>query len=291
MKKIIYLFVAFALLNFVSCSKSGTSPSKQKGGTTATAMYPASMTLINGNTSQTYQYTYDSDNNLTKYGTPGLYEIAITPHIVTQSSFGTANDVINTYAYAGPSNAPVDIYTSVPSQLTITTSNRDIAADKTTSYGSGFWLYTPSKDDKILQMGSSDNGGQTINYAYDTNGNLKSISYINLSGPQAGKVISTVTVTAVDNKPSPFSAIKGYNVISYPQYYAPEIGFAFCKNNPTQIILTQFDYDTGTLVPDEQDDFTYTYNAQGYPTQVNVSISYLGIGASHGSKTYNFTYK
>jgi hypothetical protein len=292
MKNITYLFAAFALINFSSCSKSGTSPSKK-----GIAMYPASETLSqNGGASTTFQCTYNSDNNLTKIISDALdYELDIDGHNVTQTStiysnltnLHTTGQVINTYEYSGPSFAAVDIYTTIPAHVTIVTVNKDYVHN-TMNTKQGLSLdFQGSKD--ITQMLTEGNG-QHIDFTYDANDNFKTISWTNLTGFQAGSVNASMTVTAVDNKPSPFSAVKGYNVISYPQSDAPDYALAFCKNNPTQILYKQYDNAQETLVTTEQDDFTYSYNAQGYPTSVTVKITHPGTNTTD-TKSYTYTYK
>lgn len=254
-------------------------------------MYPASLAISNNSgSSQTYQYTYNSDNNLTKYGTPGSYEIAVDPHTVTQSSFTSASDVINTYAYSGPSNSPVDIYTNTPAQMSISTVSKNVSTGTSTTTPGKSWAFRGNSN-TITQMSTADQGGETIDFTYDANANLKTITWTNLSGQQAGIPFASLTVTAVDNKPSPFSAVKAYNVISYPQYYAPDFAFGFCKNNPSQMVYKQFDDSKGDLEPTEQDDFTYTYNAQGYPTAIAIKITYFGFPNIYATRNYTITYK
>ena len=291
MKKITYLLAAFALINFISCSKSGTSPSKKNGSTTS--LHPVTSTIVQtGGEPATYIYTYGSDNNMTKMAIGNTYEVDITPHTVTQTSISSEFDVINTYSYSAGSNLPVDIYTTIPGQLSISTYSKDNLSGTSTTIPGYLWLMQAGKDNTIAQMGTSDNGGQTVNFSYDANDNLKTIAWTQLSGAQAGKVFSTLTVTALDNHPSPFSAVPGYNVFSYTQsMYPSDYALAFCKNNPTQMIYKEFDYGKGDLEINEQDDFTYTYNDQGYPATVTVKVTYPGPPASQYTKSYTYTYK
>jgi hypothetical protein len=291
MKKIVYLFATLAFIAFGSCKKSGTSPSKKNGSTVS--MHPVSSTFIQtGSVLGTYTYTYDSNNNFTKMvnGT-NTYEIDVDPHTVTQTSITSETDVINTYAYSAGSNLPVDIYTTIPGQLSISTTSKDNLSGKSTSYKGYLWDMAAGKDNTVASMATSDNGGQTIDFTYDANDNLKTIAWTALSGPQAGKVASTLTVTALDDKHSPFSAVAGYNVFSYTEaMYPSDYALAFCKNNPIQMIYRQFDYDTAQLDINEQDDFTYTYNAQGYPTSVTVKVTYPADNLVI-NKSYTYTYK
>ncbi|HVS93440.1 MAG TPA: hypothetical protein VHE59_15480 [Mucilaginibacter sp.] len=287
MKTSAYLLAALALINFSSCKKSGTSPSKQKGG----AMYPATVTSVStGGLPITWTFTYDSNNNLTKYGGEGSYIVTIDPHNVVQSSFSETIDVVNTYAYSGGSNTPVDIYTTVPAQLSISTTQKNLTTGTSVSYPGFLWAMTAGKDNTITEMTTSDNGGQTVTFSYDANDNLKTVSWINLSGDQAGKVYAALTVTSLDNHPSPFSSVKGYNVIAYTQFmYPAEFALAYCRNNPIQMIYKQLD-GNGNLATSEQDDFTYAYNAQGYPTNITVKVSYPN-NSTVNSKSSDFTYK
>jgi len=288
MKKIVYLFAALALIHLSSCKKSGTSPSKKNGSTTA--MYPVSSTFVQtGGVQVTYAYTYDNNNNMTKMAIGNTYEVDITPHTVTQTSITSEFDVVNTFSYSAGSNLPVDIYTTIPGQLSISIYDKDNLSGTSTTTPGYLWLMQAGKDNTVAQMGTSDNGGTTINFSYDANDNLNTIAWTQLSGAQAGKVYATLTVTALDSHPSPFSAVAGYNVFSYTQsMYPSDYALAFCKNNPTQMVYKQMD-NNGNLTPTEQDDFTYTYNAQGYPETVTVKVTY--IGTSQIVKNYTYTYK
>jgi hypothetical protein len=291
MKKIIYLFAALALINFSGCKKGGTSPSKQKGSTTTTAMYPVSVTsLATGGVETTWTYTYDSNNNMTKYGLDGTYEVTIDAHNVVQSSLSSTLDVINTYAYTGGSNTAVDIYTNVPAQMSVSTTQKNVTAGTSSSYKGFLWLFQGGKDNTITQMGTADNGGLTINFSYDANDNLKTVTWTSLSGAQAGIAYASLTVTSLDDHPSPFSAVAGYNVIAYTQsMYPAEYALAYCKNNPVQMVYKQLD-GNGNLATSEQDDFTYTYNTQGYPSNVTVKVSYPN-NSLISTKSSDFTYK
>ena len=288
MKKIVYLFAALALIHLSSCKKSGTSPSKKNGSTTA--MYPVSSTFVQtGGVQVTYAYTYDNNNNMTKMAIGNTYEVDITPHTVTQTSITSEFDVVNTFSYSAGSNLPVDIYTTIPGQLSISIYDKDNLSGTSTTTPGYLWLMQAGKDNTVAQMGTSDNGGTTINFSYDANDNLNTIAWTQLSGAQAGKVYATLTVTALDSHPSPFSGVAGYNVFSYTQsMYPSDYALAFCKNNPTQMVYKQMD-NNGNLTPTEQDDFTYTYNAQGYPETVTVKVTY--IGTSQIVKNYTYTYK
>jgi hypothetical protein len=290
MKNIVYLFSAFAIISFSSCSKSGTSPTKQTGTTTATAMYPASYSLSQGGSTVTFQFSYDGNNNITKYTNGGSNETDVDLHTVVRTVSSGTDVFITTYAYAGASNAPVDIYTTIPTTLSISLYHKDLQSGGSTTSPNGAWLFTGGGN-TLTQEATSDQGGKNLNFAYDANGNLKTVSFVSLSGAQAGIPYSILTVTSLDNKPSPFSAVKGYNIISYPQAYLAEYALAFCKNNPTQMVLSQYDVSTKTYIPVEQDDFTYLYNDKGYPTSITVNISYPGPPETHFTETYTYTYK
>jgi len=285
------ILIPVVLLSVLSgCKKSGTSPSKQIGATTI--IRPVSSTFVQtGGEPITYKYSYDSDNNLAGYGSVGEYEVAVDAHTVTQSSFSSEFDDVITYSYSGPSNTPVDIYTDIPTQMSISMYNKNVLAGTSTTTPGYLWAFEGSKN-IISKMYTSDGGGENIDFTYDANNNFKTISFTNLSGAQAGKVVVLMTVTGIDNHPSPFSSVKGYNVISYPQEFVSDYAQAFCKNNPTQIIYKRFDYDKGDLEIYEQDDFTYTYNAQGYPTAVVVKITEFGTNSNtYLTKNYTYTYK
>ncbi|TSJ41039.1 hypothetical protein FO440_15000 [Mucilaginibacter corticis] len=227
---------------------------------------------------------------MTGFGSAGEYQVAVTAHTVAVSTFSAEFDFVTTYAYSGPSNAPVDIYTDLPAQRSISTYAKDNLAGTSTTNPGKLWAFEGSKD-LITKLFTSDAGGENIDFTYDANNNFKTISFTNLSGAQAGKVVASMTVTGLDNHPSPFSSVKGYPVFSYPQMFISDYALAFCKNNPTQIVYKQLDYNKGDLETTEQDDFTYTYNDQGYPATVTVKVSYIGPPASSITKSYTYNYK
>lgn len=102
-----------------------------------------------------------------------------------------------------------------------------------------------------------------LNIYYNEQGNVSALQYEWTTGPR--QVIPAITVTAYDDKPTPYAAIKAmpFLMIDYSwNNYDPEpILTALSKNNP-------LDYDLGRTGPDI---FTrkmvYTYNPEGFPTE------------------------
>ncbi|WP_157278669.1 hypothetical protein [Olivibacter sitiensis] len=130
-----------------------------------------------------------------------------------------------------------------------------------------------------------------INYAYDNNENLKTIAW-SQKGVDSFIPYSRLTVTSLDDKPSPFSAVKGYQFAAFPMAYAPEYGLAFCKNNPLEIVEEVVDPATKQWTLYARTTFAYEYNDNGYPTKIAAATTYhTTAGASTFYKTYVYTYK
>jgi YD repeat-containing protein len=257
---------------------------------------------VQGSATYTYNYEYDKENHLTKYyrdniisyniGTNQVDQV-VTDYIFYQGAtvpFSTSGYSF-VYTLVGQPNTSVNLYTTAPTQVTYTYYYKNDISGETTSKPGGQLQFYNNKDGLPTKIITSDGGGKNTNLTYDDNGNLKLIEFVNLSGPRVGAVYGRLTVKSLDDKSSPFSGVKGYPTISYPQGYPQDYALAYCKNNPKQIISESYDVSKNAFVVYQQDDFTYTYNDKGYPTQIVVNTTYINAVTTHNTRTYNYTYK
>ncbi|WP_162996969.1 hypothetical protein [Mucilaginibacter kameinonensis] len=294
----IYFLAACAVLIFSNCRKPHDIKTPTVDPNIVNAMYPARMSFYDGSQSaypRVYTYTYDKDNHLTRYGKDSLVVWDINAHQVSSTVFDYPNSISAfTYSYGlvaiDKTPGAVDIYTGLPTQVSIDFFYKDLHFGTTRSNASGLWQFELAGG-HIMKALTSDGGGRNYNYSYDKDGNLSGMTFVSLTGPRAGAEYYRFTVKSLDDKSSPFSSVKGYGTISYPQSYFIDYAQAFCKKNPIQIVGERYDETKNAFVIDEQDDFTYQYNDKGYPTQIVVSMTYFEATTTHYTRTYNYTYK
>ncbi len=300
-KRIICVLASITVFFMVSCHKpSDIQPPPVVDTTLVNAMYPSTRVDYQGSNSRTeFKYEYDKDNHLIKYGLDDVSVRLIGSNVVNDNIYQkNANSVsvlsaTRSYVFtlAGLPNTAVNIYSSVPTQVDITDYNKNPVTGATTSRVIGRWQFETGKDNLWTKEITSDGGGLNYNNSYDAKGNLKMIEFVSLSGPRAGALYNRLTVTSVDDKPSPFSQVKGYRAASYPAVYAKDYALAYCKNNPLQIIIENYDADKNAFVLGEQDDFTYTYNPKGYPASITINTTYFRGTTTHYTETFVYTYK
>lgn len=101
-----------------------------------------------------------------------------------------------------------------------------------------------------------------LNIYYNAQGNVTGLQYEWTTGPN--QVIAPVTVTAYDDKPTPYTGLKGmpFLLVNYQwDNYDPEpILTALSKNNP-------LDYTTGSGASIYKREMVYQYNANGFPIE------------------------
>ncbi|MDR3697871.1 hypothetical protein [Mucilaginibacter sp.] len=301
-KSTVYLLATCSILLLGNCKKNlgSLKPPPTVDSAIVNAMYPASVTTYPGET----KYEYDKDNHLVNYSRDSTVIVNIGANQVDQNvnEYTTNSNgqsvlyhVSTTsfvYNMVGQPNTSVNIYNTAPTQVTYTYFDKDIKSGITQSRPGGQLQFENNKDGLPVKEISSDGGGYNYDFTYDSNGNMQKVEFVHLSGPRAGAVYGRVTITSLDDKHSPFSAVKGYWVASFPQSYQSDYALAFCKNNPKQIISESYDTTKGAFVVYQQDDFSYVYNDKGYPTQIIINTTYYNATTTQGVvTTYNYTYK
>jgi len=295
----IYIFMAIIALTLSlnSCQKK-PSDIKTPLVVGADDMYPATKSFYdqgNGAYPTVFTYTYDKNNKLTRFGKDSVLIREINDHGVLETTYDLPLWIFQTgYTYStvnGTADTAVSLYTGSPNQVAIVSASKDLKSGVAKSSPSGLWNIFYNKTGLELKDVTSDGGGRNYNYSYDANGNLSEIDFVSLSGPRSGAVYSRLKVTSVDDKHSPFSAVVGYRFAAWPAAYPSDYATAYCKNNPKEITVDEYDADKNTLVPYEKDEFAYVYNDKGYPTTITVTKTYFTGAGSTYVKTFNYTYK
>lgn len=299
---------AFATSLLSNCQKKtgDLKPSPPVDSAIVNALYPVTQSFYDGNQSS-YPYRnkleYDKDNYLVKIDRDSTVFYNIGNNQVDQivNQYNTNNSgksvlsgtYTTSYVYTmvGLPNTSVNIYNSAPTQVTYTYFNKNQLTGVTQSTPGGQWQFENNKDGLPVKQISADGVGFNYNFTYDDKGNLKKVEFVHLSGPRANALYERLSVTSLDDKPSPFSSVKGYWPISYPQGYNWDYALAFCKNNPNQTITELYDATKNAFVLYEQDDYSYIYNDKGYPTQITINTTYFTAVTTHYVRTYNYTYK
>lgn len=277
---------------FTGCKKNTGSSNPQPGA--ADKLYPATLAFYN-NTQypENSVFKYDGDHNLTYTGNANRYYNIDAGHsqlIVIQRG----DTMYNTYSFDR------NIYT----EKGIVNATNLVKW----RYAGGLPPYQSAESKYLFmpavgtdgQVGHANLGKLSQNITYDNNGNVASVTHVTNAwgSPNStqydpgGLVLSKITYKGYDDKPSPYSSIAGYSYISVLWVYPQHFYFSLSKHNPTQIIEESLDTNTMKYSIYSKSDFTYTYNEQGYPTQVKIKIVYPSSGTPDQEfyLTYDFTY-
>ncbi|PZR25398.1 MAG: hypothetical protein DI535_18170 [Citrobacter freundii] len=283
------LVLIFALAFSSGCSKN-KSPNDPDTPGSGTTKYPATITKTDaaGRITTTYEYN-DKKQLISHKREDGVRRDFGTAQIVETVPSLTVT-AISTWDFEYKTTQNIYEGGSVGKMLWETTykfTNGNTRTDKR-----GIPLFTSTEDGRI----ESDktvlyvpDPTKTNYYTYDDKKNLKQIEFFQSTEPS--RPFNRLKVTGVDDKPSPFSAVRGYQWLSYPQSYAIDYSFAFCRNNPTQIVIESYDRTSNSYKIAEQNDFTYTYDTDGYPTTVNINTTYYGGTTTRYSGSYTIVYK
>lgn len=291
-----YFIAACLLLLLSNCKKvSDIKQPPPVDGAIVAAMYPVTQSYLDVGGAYNFKYEYDKNNQLTNIsrGNTLLWNIGTNQVDLISNQYAQTLVHVSTTSYvytlAGLPNTAVNIYNSAPTQVTYTYYEKDVTSGTTTSRPGGVVQFFTNKDGLPYKMllGSDWN----YNLTYDGNKNLTKVEFVPLSGPRNNIVSDRWTFTSFDSKHSPFSAVKGYWTISFPQGYTWDYALAFCKNNPKQIAYDRYDVDKKAFVPYQLDDYSYEYNDKGYPTRINISTTYYGNTTTHYSRGYTYAYK
>ncbi len=288
---------AIFLFSTSSCKKEA-KPCNPGGGDTLVpiqARIPIELSFYDGTASAyptVYKFQYDQNNLLTHWGTDSVYS-NIFAHGVSEVVFDWPyiSGFNYTYRIANSLDTSVSLYDGQPSELDIVFASKDRFYGITNSTPEAPYFFEYGANGLLVKSITNGGDGLNVNQSYDDKGNLKEIDYVRVNGVRAGNFFSKLTVTGYDDKFSPFIAVKGWKWASWPQGYAWQYATAFCNNNPTQITVVDWDDDSNSFKPYSVDDFTYTYNDDGFPTTIVDNTTYTTATTTHYTRTFNYTYK
>jgi hypothetical protein len=294
----IYFMAACMAMSLSNCKK--VSDIKQPpllNPDIVNAMYPSIQSYSDGPQSYTFKYEYDKDNHLVKYsrGNVVTWNISSNQVDVTVNEYSSSTQELvhmstTSYVYtlSGIPNTSVNFYETAPTYMAYSAVDEDLRAGTTKSRAGGTVQFANNKDGLPVKI--TDGPDHSYTYTYD-NKNLTRIEFLRTSGARANPIYARISFLSFDDKPSPFSSVKGYWPISFPQGYNWHYALAFCKNNPKQTVTEVFDESKSAFVKSEVNDYTYIYNDKGYPTTITINTTYYGGVTTHYLTTYHYTYK
>ncbi|MEO6356489.1 MAG: hypothetical protein ABIU77_19305 [Ferruginibacter sp.] len=274
MKIILFCLTVLSALFFCACGKP--APAATPPGTASCLPLTESTNFNAAYT--TYTYSYNADGTLANISYPPVnLAIGYSSTSITQPATVRAGltDSLNTYYNA-------NIFTGLP-----TTASQWITMDGITQ--SDYWNYTFAYDGKsrlVQVMETTPHIATDWEYKltifYNEKDNVTSLKYESITGPNASTVI---TATGYDDKPSPYSGIKNWQLYMHAGWnnYDPGPIFeALSKNN-----LLGFN-NSGD--PDRIRTITYTYNDNGFPLTRTNTNKKLSDGSTY-SYTETYTYQ
>jgi len=290
--KTIFSALCVTLL-LTACNKNGGG-----GGTpnNSDVMYPATLSSYEGNNSgypANFTFKYDDKHHLTYMGNHDRFS-NISSNGVQQVILTSQDTLIVANLFSG------NIYTGQGVNDVRTNYQwKYYSGTNTTSAVITYYFTTgPAPDYRV----SSHNGGTyTQFFTYDDNGNLVTSQFVTnaVGSPNSssydpgGLVYDKLTYKGYDNtKLSPYSAVAGYQFISYLWSYPWQFSLAVSKHNPTQVIEESLKTNTMKWSVYSQSDYTYIFNEQGYPSQIKITTVYPSTATPTKAfyQTYNFTY-
>lgn len=253
------MLVIVSLCCITSCKKNntGTAPSPAE----AKCAVKTETTGLAGN-QKSFEYEFDAAGNPTLVkvlnpngSTAATYEIG-SQTVVRKSTFGG-----NTLQLITKYNVS-DITRELPSLASVSIDDGDTLR---VNYYTYYFFYNSKK--QLVKVGEQTSTviGDTeydLNIYYNAQGNVSALQYEWTTGPN--QVIAPITVTAYDDKPTPYAGVRGmpFLLINYQwDNYDPEpVLTALSKNNP-------LDYTTGSGASIFKREMVYQYNAEGFPIE------------------------
>jgi hypothetical protein len=131
-------------------------------------------------------------------------------------------------------------------------------------YTYSFFYNAKNQLEKVSEQTSNIVGDweYDLSINYNDQGNVQALQYKTTSGPN--QVIPPVSVTAYDDKPTPYAGIRSWPFLminfAWNNYDPEPLLTALSKNNP-------LNYSTGTGASLFTRAMAYTYNSDGFPTE------------------------
>jgi hypothetical protein len=185
--------------------------------------------------------------------------------IATEYEIGNTSAVYSTHDNRGKlpwiiMNFSGDIFTGLPTKVDVSQWDGDTLRVKLYTY---FFFYNGKG--QLIKVGQQTNHyvgdpEYDLNIYYNDQGNVKALQYEWTTGPN--EVIPPITVTAYDDKPSPYAGFKNWYflLLNWSSSDPEPILTALSKNNP-------LDYTLGTGVGIFKRTMVYQYNPEGFPTE------------------------
>ena len=294
MKRIIYLSVIAFIVLLPACKKN-TGGGGGGGSNNSDLLYPATLSFYEGSNSgypANSTFKYDAQHHLTYMGNKDRYS-NISSAGVQQVVITSGDTLIIANLFAG------DIYTGNGVSLIKTNYMWKYSTGSSVTGPVNTYYFTNS-DATNNFVGSYNGGTYTQFFTYDNNGSLISSKIVTnaVGSPNSGNYdpggleYDRISYKGYDTKSSPYSAVPGYRFISYQWAYPWQFYLSMSKHNPAQIIEESLNTTTMKWSVYSQSDLTYTYNDQGYPSQVKITTVYPSTGTPTQAfyQTYNFTY-
>lgn len=253
------IWCGMALGFFTGCKKN--TPNNSPPVIQAKCAIKSETTALSGN-QKVFDYQYNAKGNLSvvNVATPGgnplfKYETGEQSVVASHEYLGKINATITKYEVS-------DLYSQLPSKAFVSLQDGDTLR---TNYYTYFFFYNSKK--QLITVGEQTDHiigdyEYDLNIFYNDQGNVTGLQYITTTGPAANT--STVTVSAYDDKPTPYAAIKPWPffLINFAwNNYDPEpVLTALSKNNP-------LNYSTGTGANLFTREMAYKYNDNGFPTE------------------------
>ncbi len=154
------------------------------------------------------------------------------------------------------------------------------------NYYTYFFFYNASK--QLIKVGQQTDfvigdAEYDLNISYNAQGNVSALQYVWTTGPN--QVIAPITVTAYDDKPTPYAGVKSWEYLlvnfNWDNFDPEPIITALSNNNP-------LNYSKGSGTDLFTREMVYTYNNDGFPTErKNTNRNANGIYTFVQTFTYN----
>ena len=252
----IKLFVLVLCVIISSCDKNSTTSPNPPIILNPTSANCFIKTVTN--TGFTTLYDFDSNNNLATIKGPAADRITnIGSNSVT---FNYTTSSLNLPGWRYIKYETSDITTQFPSKAFVSLNDGQVT---TVNYETYFFFYNTKN--QIIKVGQQTENiigdwEYDLDIYYNDQGNVTSLQYKWTTGPNI--ILPPITVTAYDDKPNPYAAIKGLPFINggWNSSDPASIIIPLSKNNP-------LNYTSGSGSDIFKREMTYQYNEKGFPTE------------------------
>ena len=239
-----------------SCDKDSTTNSNPTNSPNPTTASCFLKTVTN--TGYITSYEFDNKHNLSSVKGPTVDQInnvgsnTITFNYITSS--------LSLPGWRSVKYEASDITTQLPSKAFVSINDGQIT---TVNYETYFFFYDTKN--QIIKVGQQTDNivgdwEYDLDISYNEQGNVTALQYKWTTGPNV--ILPPVIVTAYDDKPNPYAAIKGFPFINanWNSSDPASVIIALSKNNPLN-----YTFGSGSDIFKRQ--MTYQYNENGFPIE------------------------